>query len=148
MHHEVSSELQELDHALNLLVHFVLVAAHASGAAVALNELDGFRCRASVGEAPAAGVAIPLDNTLSGECVRTGKIIRCDDTQETHPTLSSTRSILLVPIRSYGKTNGLVALFAREPHAFTDGDVAVTRCIAGTIAVTYMFAGAKRDAKR
>jgi putative methionine-R-sulfoxide reductase with GAF domain len=129
-------------------LHFVLVAAHASGAAVALNELDGFRCRASVGEAPAAGVAIPLANTLSGECVRTGKIIRCDDTQETHPTLSSTRSILLVPIRSDGSITGLVALFAREPRSFSDADVAVARCIAGTIAVTYMFAGAKLDAKR
>jgi GAF domain-containing protein len=75
-------------------------------------------------------------------------MIRCDDTRETHPTLSSARSILLVPIRPDGRTTGLVALFAREPHAFNEGDEAVARCIAGTIAVSYMFATAKRDVKR
>src|SRR5207245_8238938 len=101
------------------------------GAAVALAEDDpGFMvCKASAGnDAPPIGARLQVGSGFSGECVKSGSVLRCDDAetdtrvdQETCRALGI-RSILAVPISRDEKSIGLIETFAPLPNAFTEGD--------------------------
>src|SRR4030081_4054815 len=95
----------------------------ASGAALALAEADPdfMICRASSRpDAPPAGAKLQVGDVFSGECVRTGKLLRCDDT-ETDLRVNrescrdlGIRSILPAPVRDGAKVIGLLEVFS--PH--------------------------------
>src|SRR5258708_27285932 len=55
--------------------------AGADGAAVAVSDGSAVICRASVGSAPDVGARIQPDTGLSGECLRSGEIVACYDTE-------------------------------------------------------------------
>ena len=70
--------------ALDLMAQRGRALTRATGAAIAL-DLDGrMVCVATSGNAPDLGVALNPHAGLSGECVRSGEIVRCADT-ETDP---------------------------------------------------------------
>jgi putative methionine-R-sulfoxide reductase with GAF domain len=106
----------------------------ASGAAIALAGKDAgtMICSASAGEsAPPVGAALQVGSGFSGECVRTGKLLRCEDT-ETDERVDrqscralGVRSIMAAPVRMEEKAIGLLEVFSADPGAFreSDGDV-------------------------
>lgn len=124
----------------------------ASGAAVALEEKkdqskdkdkDEDRtmiCRASSGpSAPPVGVTLQVGSGFSGECVRTGNLLRCDDT-ETDPRVDrqscralGIRSMVAAPVRRLEKVVGLLEVFSAEAGAFSEDDGAVLQRLAETI---------------
>jgi GAF domain-containing protein len=134
----------------------VLVASRSqsllrsSGAAIALAPKVGperspgdsttMICRASSGEsAPPVGATLQVGSGFSGECVRTGKLLRCDDTEtdgrvdrESCRTLGI-RSLLAAPIRAGEKSIGLLEVFSAQPRAYTESDSAVLQRFAETI---------------
>ena len=79
---------------------------------------------------------------LSGECIRTGKALRCDDAQ-TDPRVNTEscqwldiRSILAAPVQYERQVIGLIEIFSNLPFAFDDGDVAVVERLAQTVLLT------------
>ncbi|HYA94817.1 MAG TPA: GAF domain-containing protein, partial [Terriglobales bacterium] len=100
------AESADLRAALNLVVQRALDSTGATGAAIAVGNQGEMTCWAMSGPtAPPLGAPLPLDSGLSGECVRTRRALRCDDTasdarvnREACARLGGVGSILLVPI--------------------------------------------------
>jgi len=144
----------DLDSALRLISQRACSLTRGSGAAIALKE-DGssknrsMKCRASVGDcAPPLGTELEIDSGLSGECVRTGKALRCDDA-ETDPRVDAEtcrllgiRSVVAGPIQYEREIVGLLEVFSGHSFAFDEGDVAVIESLAQTVLRTLRHATA------
>jgi N-acetylmuramoyl-L-alanine amidase len=119
-----------LDEVLQLVAERALTLTGADGIAVAMAEGNAIVCRAAAGTiAPEPGARLDPKSGFSGACLRTGGIVRCDDS-ETDPRVDvqvcrrlGTRSIVAVPIASAHGTIGLLEAFSAEPHGFNDSDV-------------------------
>jgi GAF domain len=119
----------------DLVAKFLLSTTRASGVAIAILDETGLHCRASAGEAPQPDTAIRVENTISGQCIRSGASFHCDDTLTKCPNALPARSILLLPVVWGRNTRGLVALFSRQPHAFDDASTAIARSAATLVAI-------------
>jgi TonB family protein len=99
----------------------------ASGTAIATRKAGVVICQGRSGDtAPALGTRLSVDSGISGECLRTGKALRCDDTskdsradQEVCRQLGL-QSIAAVPLRQRGEAAGILEAFATRPHAFSE----------------------------
>jgi len=119
-----------LDEVLQLVAERALTLTGADGVAVAMAEGNAIVCRAAAGTvAPEPGARLDPKSGFSGACLRTGGIVRCDDS-ESDPRVNvqvcrrlGTRSIVAVPITSAHGTIGLLEAFSSEPHGFNDSDV-------------------------
>jgi putative methionine-R-sulfoxide reductase with GAF domain len=114
----------------------------ASGAAIALagKDIETMTCRASAGEtAPPVGAILQAGSGFSGECVRSGETLRCDDA-ETDPLVDreschalGIRSILAAPVLLGEKVIGLLEIFSPRPQAFGERETIVLRRFADSI---------------
>ena len=121
----------DFDGALQLIAERAQTLVRASGAAIALADADPsfMICRASSGpDAPPIGARLQVGSGFSGECVQTGRLLRCDDTEfdirvdrESCRALGI-RSILAVPVRAGEKSLGLIEVFSPEPNRFSEPD--------------------------
>lgn len=122
---EVESLGADLDAALHLIARRAAAFTRATGTAIALIEGPDMICRATAGpDTPALGARLRIGSGFSGECVRSDKLLCCDDA-ETDPRvdrescrLLGIRSMAAAPIREDGTVVGLLEVFAREPNAF------------------------------
>jgi putative methionine-R-sulfoxide reductase with GAF domain len=139
---EAESLGPDLEAVLSLIVSRVQSLLRASGAAIALTGKDDgvMICRASAGQsAPPVGAALQVGSGFSGECVRTGTMLRCDDAETDERVDRQScralgiRSVLAVPIRSGEKVFGLLEIFSAQPNAFGENDSAVLQRFAETI---------------
>lgn len=139
---EVEALGADLPAALQLIAERAQKLVRASGAALALatgdpNVMD---CRASSGnDAPPVGTRLQVGSGFSGECVKTGNALRCDDSEldervdrESCRALGI-RSILAIPIRVGEKSIGILEAFSPEPDAFTDADSKVLQRLAESV---------------
>ncbi len=121
----ITAGVSELTPLLGAIAESARLLTGAGGAAVALR-CDGMvTCRARSGEpAPEIGVYLDEDSGISGQCLRTGEVVQCDDTLtdfRVNPVVCRTlglRSIAIVPIRRAGETYGILEAFSTKPHAF------------------------------
>jgi N-acetylmuramoyl-L-alanine amidase len=119
-----------LDEVLQLVAERALAITGADGVAIALAEGDAIVCRASAGTiAPDAGVRLDPNSGFSGACLRSGRIIRCDDV-ENDPRVNvqacrrlGARSMVAVPLAGQRSVIGLVEAFSSEAYSFNDSDV-------------------------
>lgn len=128
---EVEAVGSDLARALQLLASRAQTLVHASGAAIALMDKDPafVVCRASSGvDAPPVGARLQSGSGFSGECVKTGTLLRCDDAEadlrvdrESCRALGL-RSMLAVPIRVAEKSIGILEVFSTQRNAFSDSD--------------------------
>jgi L-methionine (R)-S-oxide reductase len=100
-------------------------------------------CRASVGTGgPPLGTRVDANSGFSGECVRTGKALRCDDAETDSRVAAEIchrlriRSIAAAPIRYEREVVGLVEVFSSNSFAFDEGDLAVLERLAQTALLT------------
>lgn len=132
---EVEALGPKLDASLRLIAERAVAFTQASGAAIAIADVEGAKlpaggvqemtCRARAGaDAPSLGARLHVGAGFSGECVRTGKLLRCSDT-ENDPRVDRAscralgiRSLAAVPIRSGNFVAGLLEVFSPAPHAF------------------------------
>src|SRR5271155_2114586 len=146
---EVDALGSDLDRALQLLAKRAQTFTRATGAAIALTEGASMICRASSGQAaPGPGARFSIGTGFSGECVRSGQLLRCDDS-ETDPYVDrescrmlGIRSIIAVPIRWDDAVIGLLEVFAPEPYAFSINDPLALKRLAGIISIAVHRAGA------
>jgi hypothetical protein len=128
---EVEALGRDLAGVLQLLAARAQTLVQASGAAIALVDNDPafMVCRASAGpDAPPVGARLQSGSGFSGECVKTGTLLRCDDA-ETDARVDrescralGIRSLLAVPIRVGEKTIGILEVFSAQSNAFDESD--------------------------
>lgn len=134
---EVDGRGVDVDAAMRLLAERALSFTRASGAALALAEDEHHDpmymiCRARVGsDAPTLGARLHVGSGFSGQCVRSGLVLRCDDSEidlrvdRQNCRALGIRSILAAPIRVGDKIEGLLEVFSPQPHAFHASDNSV-----------------------
>jgi hypothetical protein len=163
----VQREAESLGTDLEAVLSLLALRSHsllrASGAAIALAENDPndknknndagvMTCRASAGEsAPPVGAKLQVGSGFSGECVRTGRTLRCDDA-ETDDLVDrescralGIRSILAVPVGPPQKVIGLIEVFSDRPNAFGENDSATLQRFAETILAAVNRAGRSQN---
>jgi len=114
-----------------------------TGAVIALGRRGVFLCRASVGaSAPAIGARLDINSGFSGECVRSGRALRCDDT-EADPRVDLTscrrlgiRSMVAAPIQYEREIVGLLEVLSTRPRTFEESDVTLVERLAQTVLLT------------
>jgi hypothetical protein len=119
-----------LDEVLQLVAERAMAITGADGIAIALAEGEAIVCRASAGTiAPDAGAHLDPNSGFSGACLRSGRIIRCDDV-ENDPRVNvqacrrlGTRSMVAVPLAGQRSVIGLLEAFSSEAYSFNDSDV-------------------------
>ncbi len=142
----IAGERLKLDVALQFIVERMLDLTQANGGAIALGEAGQMVCRASVGSAPEVGVQISSTSGITGECIRTGKEIYCEDAaidarvdREACRELNL-RSLLIVPVLHQDKVAGVVEAFSSIPAAFEEDHRWLVKRLAEITATTaYSF---------
>ena len=139
---EAESQGSDLEAVLSLVASRSQSLLRASGAAIALAAKDPgtMICRASAGaSAPPVGATLQVGSGFSGECVRTGKMLRCDDTETDERVDPEScgalgiRSMLAAPLRLGDRVVGLLEVFSAQPNAFGENDSAVLQRFAEMI---------------
>jgi TonB family protein len=134
----IASDTQPTDTILGAIA----VAAHsltgATGAAVAMPRDGAVVCVGRSGDtAPELGARLNVDSGISGECLRTGVTMRCDDaSRDFHVDAEVCRqlglqSIAVVPLRGQVGRVGVLEAFSTETYAFTEDSMAVLERLAG-----------------
>jgi TPR repeat protein len=137
---EAEALAADLEAALELIATRAQTLLRASAAAIALandQDDDFMECRASVGpEAPPVGAQLRVGSGFSGECVRTARLLRCDDSETDFRVNREScralgiRSALAAPIRAGQKALGLIEVFSPRPNSFTEDDEVVIQRLA------------------
>ncbi len=139
---EAESFGDDLEAVLSLIAVRSRSLLRASGAAIALAaKVPGAMiCRASAGaSSPPIGVTFQVGSGFSGECVLTGKTLRCDDAETDSRVDAQTcralgiRSRLAAPVRSGERVVGLIEVFSAQPCAFSEDDGVVLQRFAETV---------------
>lgn len=126
---EVELTGTDLGKALQLLAVRAKSLTRASGAAIALakdSAAEEMICQARAGsDAPGLGAKLQVGSGFSGECVRSGKTLRCDDA-ETDDRVDregcrqlGIRSILATPVTRHDSVVGILEVFSPTARSFT-----------------------------
>lgn len=140
---EAESLGPDLEAVLTLIVCRSRSLLEGAGAAIALaaNKPGSIVCRASVGlSAPPVGAELKAGVGFSGDCLRSGQTLRCDDCDTDARVDPQTcralgiRSMIASPIRAGEKVIGLIEVFSEQPNAFAEKDGVVLQRLAESIA--------------
>jgi putative methionine-R-sulfoxide reductase with GAF domain len=137
-HHEINPAEINLEPGISIIAEKAQALTGATGAAIALRRGSEIVCRARTGRtAPDIGCRLQTDRGLSAECVRTGEVLLCPDT-EFNPRVDlatcrhlGVRSILVAPLRHFRRTLGVFEVLSSAPNAFDHHDVAIMQFLSG-----------------
>ena len=140
----------DLDPALHLIAQRALTLTWATGTAIALinrSKPSEMICRARAGtDSPEIGARLEVGSGFSGECVRGGKTISCDDTEyDTRVDRKSCRalgirSIVATPVKRGEEIVGILEIFSPEPAAFWENDITILQRLSGFVTRAVMRA--------
>ena len=113
----------------------------SSAGLIELLEGDEMVYAVTTGEAtPYLGMRLKARASLSGLCVREGKVLRSDDTSDDSRVDSvacrrvSAASMICVPLAHQEETVGVLKVYSPESHHFDDGDVETLELLSDLIA--------------
>ena len=137
---DIATAALDMTAVLNLIVARTMDLSHASGAVIELAEAQEMVYRAASGRAaPYVGLRTPMAHSLSGECVRTGQLLKCDDA-ERDPRVDlaecrrvGARSMIVVPLFYARKVVGVLQVLSPELYAFGPVDMHTLELMAGLI---------------
>jgi GAF domain-containing protein len=128
----------DLEPSISLITEKAQSLTGATGAAIALQHGSEIICRARTGRtAPDLGVRLQSDRGISAECVRSGEVLLCNDSESSSAVdhhacrRLGVRSILAAPLRHFRRTLGVFEVLSSRPHAFSDQDVATMQFLSG-----------------
>ncbi|MGC2193254.1 MAG: TonB family protein [Terriglobales bacterium] len=132
----------DLGSILSEATHAARYFTDATGAALALWSQGVVICRARSGDtAPPLGAKVDVDSGVSGECLRSGRSQRCNDSL-TDPRVDpevcqemGIRALAAVPLRGGQGVIGILEVFSDRPNAFSDAHITLLKKLA-QIAVT------------
>ncbi len=122
------------DHRLDPMLATITDAAQqltgASGAALAMWKDGAMVCRARSGDtAPMLGARLSAETGICGECLRSGEIQHCTDTENDSRVdvevcrCIGLRSIAVLPIQGWRGVNGILEVFSTSPAAFSEAHI-------------------------
>jgi diguanylate cyclase (GGDEF)-like protein len=137
----------DLSGVVNAVVDRIPTITNAEGAIVEYSEGDEMVYRGAGGIASALlGTRVKRDASLSGLCVRQGRILRCDDTLidprvDREPCeKAGIRSMVIAPLKHEGLAVGALKLVSTATYAFTARDVRVLELMSDLIAASMYYA--------
>jgi GAF domain-containing protein/Sel1 repeat-containing protein/PilZ domain-containing protein len=147
---EIQKEVEacgpDLDPALHTIVQRALTMTWASGSAIALinkSRPSEMICRARAGtDSPEIGARLDPGAGFSGECVSSGKVIVCDDTEYDSRVdrqscrILGIRSILACPVKRDDEVIGIIEVFSPEAAAFWENDITILRRLGDLVTLT------------
>jgi putative methionine-R-sulfoxide reductase with GAF domain len=128
--------------ALQLIAERTQSLLRASGTAIALADTDSdsmICCATSGSDAPPIGTRLQVGAGFSGECVRRGEVLCCDDSESDSRVDRDScralgiRSILAAPVRVGEKSVGIVEAFSPDPRAFSEAARTALERLADTV---------------
>ena len=127
---EIANSGRDFRSVLSLVAHQTEKLTRAEGATIDMLEADHLTRIVATGLAAATvGLVLGLRTSLSGECIRSGGVTRCDDA-ETDPRVDWTvtakaglRSMLAVPLLRNKTPVGVLKVLSTRQGAFTERDV-------------------------
>ena len=134
----IATSQLDRDSLMNLIVERAQALTQADGAAFEFHEGDDMVYRACCGNtSPFLGLRLNIATSLSGQCVLSRQMLRCDDS-EADPRVDraacrkiGVRSMIVVPL-SYGQTVvGVLKVLSGRPGFFTERDVQTLELMAG-----------------
>jgi TonB family protein len=121
----ISNGKLSLDAMLQQVVEAAQMVTRADGAAVAIRRGDLVICQARAGDmAPDLGTRLDTGSGISGQCLRTGWALRCDDTKHDVRVDAEVcrrlglRSLAVVPVGKEPAVSGVLETFSGLPNAF------------------------------
>jgi GAF domain-containing protein len=148
---EIMRPATDADRVFELVAEQTANLTGATGSAIALAERGHFVCRARFGStAPERGTRLDPGTGLSGLCVRTGHMLRCDDA-ERDPRVSSDltretgiRSVSVVPLIKDGRLVGVFELLSTRAHAFEKKEIEILQRMSKLVMLTMSRVGELR----
>jgi putative methionine-R-sulfoxide reductase with GAF domain len=145
----------DLEPGISIIAEKAQTLTGATGAAIALRQGNEIICRARTGRtAPDVGVRLQSDRGISAECVRSGEVLLCNDS-ESNPRVDAAsarrlgvRSILVAPLRHFRRTLGVFEVLSSTPYAFDNNDVATMQFLAGMMVAAISRLASLRPARR
>ncbi len=141
--YEFQSLGPDINAALRVISERAQTLLRGAGAAIALSDRGPMMCRASIGTGgPPLGTRVDVNVGFTGECVRSGRALRCDDADTDTRVVPDIcrrlgiRSIAAAPVRYERDVVGLVEVFSPHAFAFDEGDLAVLERLAQTVLLT------------
>ena len=126
-----------LEIVLNEIVEQTCLTMGAAGSAIFLLRDEELVCRASSGTiAPELGARLDRENGISGECLRTRIVQRCDEIRQAAQAqmeasrVLGARSAMLLPLARDGEVVGIFEVLSTEPSAFGERDQRTLEAIA------------------
>jgi TonB family protein len=127
----IAGECPKLEDALQFVNEQLLELTSGTGAAIALSHQENsgqekMICRASAGLAPELGVPIDSSSGVTAECIRTGSVVFCEDTELDARVdrdvcrALELRSFLIVPVLHQEKVKGVLEVFSSKAANFGD----------------------------
>jgi TonB family protein len=134
---DASAGRMDLSSILSEATHAARYFTDATGAALALWSQGVVICRARSGDtAPPLGAKLDVDAGISGECLRSGRSQRCDDSLTDSRvnaevcTEMGIRSLAAVPLRGGQGVIGILEVFSDKPNAFSDAHITLLKKLA------------------
>jgi periplasmic protein TonB len=134
----IASDTQSTDTILGIIAVAAQSLTEATGAAIAMPRDGAVVCVGRSGEtAPELGDQLNIDSGISGECLRTGVSLRCDDaSRDFHVDAEVCRqlglqSIAVVPLRGQHGRVGVLETFSTHSYAFDEKKMELLERLAG-----------------
>jgi len=138
---EIAAAGLDLDAVMDRVVNRALGLTGADGAVIEIAQDGEMVYTAAAGTASAhLGVRLAVATSLSGMCVTTGEILRCDDAEtDGRVDLEACRrvgamSLICVPLRHEGRPVGVLKVYSARPCNFGAQDVEVLELLSGLVA--------------
>jgi diguanylate cyclase (GGDEF)-like protein len=138
---EIAASDLDLDATMKLIAERGQQLTGAKAGVIEIADGDEMVYRVTTGEAtPFLGVRLRMDSSLSGLCVREGRVLCSDDTVE-DPRVDAeacrrvnARSMLCVPLVHQGETVGVLKVYSPEVSNFDAGDIETLELLSDLIA--------------
>jgi signal transduction histidine kinase/DNA-binding NarL/FixJ family response regulator/HPt (histidine-containing phosphotransfer) domain-containing protein len=139
--HAVATAPRDLATVMNTLVERARELTGADGAVIELAEGDWMVYRAGSGTAAKhVGERVAIGSSLSGQCVREARLLRCDDS-ETDPRVDrdacrrvGVRSMIVVPLRHAGQIVGVLKVLSGRASVFGNEVADMLELMSGLLA--------------
>ncbi len=141
----------DLGGVMQYVVEQTLPLIDADGAVIELAEDGEMVYRAAAGIAsPQLGLRLRLDASLSGQCVMSGEILSCNDS-ETDPRVDlaacrrvGLRSMIVMPLKHRGVTVGVLKALSARPGSFDECAMTLL-CLLSEVVAAAMYFSVRYD---
>jgi diguanylate cyclase (GGDEF)-like protein len=125
---------------MNLVVQKMQTLTPSSGVVIELADEESLIYQAATGSPMKyIGLRFPMENSLSGLCIKSQTILYCQDS-ETDPRVNkemckrvNARSLVVAPLQHNGSAVGVLKILSAEPQAFDKEDIQTLQLMAGLI---------------